>query len=300
MIEGREELIRLVQARYHTLKLSMEQAEKIFEHEKVKDIYSESKHFFSLWEEFDFNRHALKNILRKTQFEEFEKSAKATIAFNENLMRENDQSYLKDIAYQLDLIAFYKDHFVPGLFASGTFIQRAYHFYHLKNRVEYLKAEYKRFLDTKKLEIIINHFRFHRTFKPNFLKKNILEHHLLYIFPDHLYFKQEMDEDTRAIAEYIADHFAPYFDDEKEHIEDNVRKLAEFQKENARKHYPENDFRHIITKYDNINDIEPDELAKINASIWIKEASPSDSRDAVMNFILLDRHGYGAQVLDFY
>ena len=46
-------LISLVRDRYQYLNLNMEEAEKIYLYEKIKDNYSD-KHYFSDWEEMDF------------------------------------------------------------------------------------------------------------------------------------------------------------------------------------------------------------------------------------------------------
>lgn len=54
--------INLVRDRYHQFKLSFEQAEKIYEFEKIKDLHS-NKYFFSTWEEEDFTLDNFQKIL---------------------------------------------------------------------------------------------------------------------------------------------------------------------------------------------------------------------------------------------
>jgi hypothetical protein len=60
--------INLVKERYHLLKLSFQQAEKVYEFEKEKD-FSSPKYFLSAWEEYDymfdtFHKFSMKSSLR--------------------------------------------------------------------------------------------------------------------------------------------------------------------------------------------------------------------------------------------
>ena len=63
--------INLVKDRHHALNLTFEQAEKVYKYEQDKDTYSE-KHYFSAWEEWDYELSTFKEILNAEQFRNYE------------------------------------------------------------------------------------------------------------------------------------------------------------------------------------------------------------------------------------
>src|SRR6185312_5478736 len=96
--EEYEWYINLVKDRHHALDLTFEQAEKVYKYEQEKDTYSE-KHFFSAWEEWDYELTTFKEILDAEQFKNYENFLKENIQRYEESLIEQDKEKDKEIAY---------------------------------------------------------------------------------------------------------------------------------------------------------------------------------------------------------
>lgn len=220
--------INLVKDRHHALDLTFEQAEKIFKYEQDKDTYS-AKHIFSEWEEWDYELTTFKEILNAKQFNNYENFLKETIHRYEKCLIEQDNKGGKDIAYYEEYINFYETQFLPDFFKDPYL--RLGILSAEKTKIEYLRAEYKRFLNDTKKELLVIHFRHNRIFKPNELKVTLLRHKLSYIFPNYSYFKPQMDKPTKAIAYYLSSQLR-YLPD---HIEELLtKKFGELKNFNER------------------------------------------------------------------
>ncbi|HAI36784.1 MAG TPA: hypothetical protein DCM40_00895 [Maribacter sp.] len=227
--------INLVKDRLGYLNLTFEQAEKVYLHEEDKMTYSE-KHFFSEWEEWDFDLSLFRKILNKEKFQDFEKAHQENIKRYEKSLVENDKPRDTDISYNKELIDFYTNGFLPDFFNKENqvgFLRT------LKetDKIEYLKKEYKKFLNERKKELLTSHFRYNRSFKPNVLELELLRHKLIYIIPNYLYFKQEMDKPTKAISEYLENKFRYLIDTEEETISEKFQELKEFNQKCFEKYY---------------------------------------------------------------
>lgn len=65
--------VKVIQDRYQLLGLTFEQAERVYEYEQVRHSYSD-KHFFSAWEENDFELMVFRQILKEQQLLDYEQS----------------------------------------------------------------------------------------------------------------------------------------------------------------------------------------------------------------------------------
>ena len=107
--------VKLVQDRNHNLNLTFEQAEKVYKHEQDKDTYSQ-KHYFSAWEEWDYELTIFKEILNEEQFKNYETFLKENIQRYEQNLVELDSERINEIAYNEELINFYETQFLPDFF----------------------------------------------------------------------------------------------------------------------------------------------------------------------------------------
>jgi hypothetical protein len=235
--------INLVKDRHPTLNLTFEQAEKVYRYEQEKDIYSD-KHYFSVWEEWDYELTTFKEILNDEQFSAYE------IFLNENIQRyrqsliEQDNENSNEIAYHESLINYYETQFLPDFF-KDPFLRFGW-LLDDKAKIEYLRTEYKRFLNDAKKEILTNHFRQYRSFKPNELKVSLLRHRLSCVFPNYSYFKIKMDEPTKAVAHFINTklHYLP--DNVEELLIRKFKELKDFNEANFKKYYSDTGGWHVI------------------------------------------------------
>lgn len=227
--------IKLVKDRYQYLNLTFEQAEMVYTHEQNKLVYSD-KHFFSNWEEWDYDLTTFRNILDKKQLQIFVAGHNENIKLYEKSLIEHDKPREIDINYNQELLDFYENNFLPDFFKKKDELTILRPLSEL-TKIEYLKKEYKKFLAETKKSLLTFHFRFNRSFKPNVLELELLRHKLMYIIPNYLYFKQEMDKPTKAISEYLENKFQYLIDTEEEIISEKFHELKRFNQKCFEKYY---------------------------------------------------------------
>jgi hypothetical protein len=186
--------------RNYSLKLTFEQAEKIYKYEQENSVHS-YKHYFSEWETWDYESTVFREILTDEQFKKYEKSLKKIIKRYEASLIEEDLASASKIPYYEDAIHFYETELLPEILRHP--VMRLDWLSNKRNKVEYLRAEYKSYLIETKNEILTTHFRNYRNFKPNELKASLLEHKIRYIFPDYYNFKYKMDILTKTIVDFL-------------------------------------------------------------------------------------------------
>lgn len=229
--------VKLIQERYQYLNLTFSQAEKYYASEQDK-IFDSPEHYLTVWEEWDYEMSAFRHILDEDQQELYNLYSRENVKqYEERLVEEDDQGQT-DIAYNEELVTIYETHFIQDfkllMPPPARWLPRQ-----MATKIQYLKGEYKRFVDSIKSGIITNHFRQYRTFKPNTLKALLLYYKQLCIFPNYFYFKEKMDEPTRSIAQYVETKI-PFLTEEIETVlkrkPEELKNLVDNAK---RKHYGE-------------------------------------------------------------
>ena len=264
--------INLVKDRNHALNLTFEQAEQVYKFEEDKTICSD-KQYFSTWEEWDYEFYTFKRILNQEQFDIFEQNMKDAVENYQQSLIEQDIENLKEIEFNKETIKYYEEQFLPDFFKDPVL----YTFHWLSGeraKIEFIKAEYKKFLSNSKRRILIDHFRHNRIFKPNEVEVSLLRHKLSYLWPDYNSFKEQMDEPTKAMTEYLKQKFKYFIEKYDEFIVSKLEGLKIFNKENFDKYHGESrgGWRTII----------------------IGQTSPDEEREyRTMCILLLDREKYG-------
>jgi len=262
--------VKLVQDRNHNLNLTFEQAEKVYKHEQDKNTYSE-KHYFSAWEEWDYELTIFKEILNEEQFKNYETFLKENIQRYEQSLVELDSERINEIAYNEELINFYETQFLPDFFKDPFLLTFGW-LSADKAKIDYLRTEYKNYLNDTKKSILTSHFRHHRTFKPKELKLSLLQHKLSYIFPNYTSFKHEMDKPTLAVAHYLKTKFQYLPDTLDDLLTRKYNELKEFNDANFKKYYGEIRGWHVV-----VGQITPEE----------------EKEHRAMTLLLLDKEKYG-------
>lgn len=230
-----------IQTRFYELygiELTNEQAKVINLFEQGKSTYS-GKFYLSTWEEWDYELWAFEKILTAEQFSKFEGELQASVKHNQKELMEQDQKSINDIQYHKERIKYYEEDFLaeflndPILYTLGSLSNE-------KAKVKYLKTEYKRYLDDLRMKIISDHFRHYRSFKPKALEAALLTHRLSCLWPDYSYFTSQMDEPTKAIAEYLAQKLTVLTDRYDEILLTKLELLRVFEKDCFDKYYGEN------------------------------------------------------------
>ena len=222
--------LEMVQLRYQSYNLSLEQAEAVYRFERERDSYSE-KHFFSQWEEWDYEMATFREILKDEQLALYLSNHEAEVkAYEKQLIEQDDiEMQVKQLNYQTRIHAYYRDELIPGLRKSEE-LRRYVFIVGLgeKNKLNYLKEEFRKYLPGVRTQILISHFRHNRTFRPNELKHALLRHSINDLWPDYEPFYHSMDTPTKAVADYLEHKVARYFMDIKKLLEQNIKDRQRF------------------------------------------------------------------------
>ncbi len=200
--EAKKELINLVKVRYQYYNLSFKQAEQIYEFENNKHLFS-VKHMLSEWEEMDFEWTLFREILNPKQWVLYEPEYNRRKKEYENNLLEMDKSSIREIQFHLELLQYYKNIFLPELLKKNSF--RETFIYHIGElpKLEFLKVEFKKYLQETRDMLFKEHFRHNRTFRPNELTNSLIRHEISYVFPEYSQFKHHMDHPTKMVATYL-------------------------------------------------------------------------------------------------
>lgn len=190
-----------IQQRFQQLNLSNEQARRVYYHEEEKSIY-QNKMLFSRWEKADYDQYFFGSILDKEQFRVYEQEAKKKMLRFENELVTEDNDKQKEIVYYQELLNYYKTTLLPALVKPQVFPFFGLLFSE-NSKMDYLKAEYKKFVHHARKDLLVNHFRNYRLFMPNQLKVSLLNHSLHFYLPDYSSFRSDTDVPTKSMTEYF-------------------------------------------------------------------------------------------------
>ena len=206
------------------------------------------------------------------QFPVFEKHClEAVEAYRQQLINE-DENCLNEIEFFKEKIKYYKEQFLPGLF-KDLYFSSLLQLSGERAKLDFLKAEYKNYLNNSKREILTNHFRQYRTYQPNRLEVSLLRHKLSYLFPNYSSFKSNMDQATLAVAAYLSQKFK-FLQEKYDHlVQEKLETLKQFNEELFKIYHPE------------------------RQSGWHATIAPlsveEEKEIRVMSFLLLDKKKYG-------
>ncbi|HEX8332090.1 MAG TPA: hypothetical protein VF622_05680 [Segetibacter sp.] len=245
--------------------ISFKQAELIY---KQENHVSSTKHYFSVWEEADFELSYLEEILDSSQLKRFSDFKKEGVKRFEEGLLEQDKDIVPQLNVSKDVFTYYKEKLLPSLFDDyNLFLFGDFE----RSKINYLKAEYKKYLENRKKEIYLGHFRNSRTFQPNLLKLSLLNHQLSCLFPDYYLFQEHMDEPTKFIRNYLIDKLKYYSYSIDKKLKAILQEFRDFNVEVGKRH-----------------------LGEVRG--WHTEYTPSEEQEKeyrLMCMVLLDQNQYG-------
>ncbi|PWT74721.1 MAG: hypothetical protein C5B59_10550 [Bacteroidetes bacterium] len=266
--------IRLVQDRHYFLKLTFKQAEKVFRFEQQRDAPS-GEHTFSQWEEYDYMLDNFQKILDEKQLKKFLTWHRKKIKDYESFLIESDRKQTKNIKYYTGLIRYFQERFLPA-FEKENFALHVSSLSEEWTKVEYLRAEYKKFLVHLKAGQIIGHYRHSRLFQPNTLKAALLRNKYYHIIPQFPYFKGKMDEPTKVMASFLLRKFDHIPEEHAQFFNHQAESLESFTKE-------------LQSKY----------FGTSKGWITIKGSTGNIKENQIMQMVLMDKGMYGWKETDF-
>lgn len=217
--------LKLIQERYARSTLSQKQAEKVWEFENPPFIIPQ-KHYFSSWEELDYELYVFKKILTQKQFSLYKKDHEIRVRNLEKSYKKGDANYVKQVEYQQAFLEYSRTHFWPDLY-NDYFLFRSSEFqwYHLE--INYLKAAYKNYLQNLRIELLSQHFREFRQTQPTLLALTMLRYESYHLWPDFFSLEPTLNEPGKSAANYLIQKKIR-FPDETENL--IAKKIADLQK----------------------------------------------------------------------
>lgn len=223
-----------LQARYHYLNLTFEQAERVLQFEAIKDEHS-PKHMLFVWEEWDFELASFQEILTAEQMSRYQK-------FKENIktqyvasLIEQDKESARWLDFQRAKIDYLKNSFIPDVLGKSSHVYPPL-FSEDQSKIDYLKACYKTFLNDRRTEALVNHIRFNRTFAPNGWKLALLVHYTYCLLPDYWAFESAMDAPTKSVAQFIKERLYRQDPELETFQSQKMHELKEFDRLNWEKY----------------------------------------------------------------
>lgn len=234
--------INIIKDRYSFLELTNQQAEQVFLFETNNGPH-QGKTFFTDWEQWDYEFHFFSQILDKGQLAKFIQKQKKRIRWHEKGLKEQlEEESLKQMDYTAEIITYYEQQLLPGIFSSAIHLGFGPS-YHEHSKVDFLKAEYKKYLQESRRELLINHFKYYRAHCPITLKSTLLNHKIFYLWPDYRYFKHRMDEPTKATAVFLETQLIYLPKEADPFLQSKLKDASTFFGELTRRYYP--DFPYI-------------------------------------------------------
>lgn len=270
-----EEEIKFVQARYHQLNLSVEQAKKALQYENMRDSHSRM-HAFSTWEELDFEYAVFRDLLREDQMAQYQQRvAEIKEMHIENLVEQDNANKIW-VDRHRENIAYLKTKLLPSILADKSHF--ALSLVTDRTKVDYLKANYRTFLHDRRKQLLVDHFRYNRTYAPIQLKSSLLGHFTSCLLPNYAAFESWMDEPTRAVAEFLKTKLPPRTSEITEFYLGKLGESKAFAQQIKEKYY-----RHIE-----------------GWTIWEVDPLPEEEekQNWLMSMLLLDGNAYGFETTD--
>jgi hypothetical protein len=231
--------IRSLQSQYKEtmgIELTDKQAEKVLLFEEEKRSGS-SSYFFSDWEELDYEQDKFQEILTPAQFEKYLSQKPGRLKQIEESLIDNDKQYLPQLSAAEDSIVYYQEILVPALRKDLMLFSPAFN--HEKEKVDFLKSEYKKYLIDSKKRMLVEHYRHSKTFQPTILKLSLLRHKQACLFPNYFSFKSTIDVPTKAVADYLLERLSGIAENLQDALKETLDKLKDFNTSNTAKHIGE-------------------------------------------------------------
>ena len=264
------ENINFIKDRYHWLNLTFEQAEQLYPFERDRYKHSD-KRYFSDWETYDYELSTFRQILTADQLKIYEEELAEKIKVHEQNLIDEDSKRDNEIAYTHEILAYYENEFLPELY------QDTYTFTYQKigpapTKIQYLKSEYKQYLHDSKAEILINHFRNYRLFKPKALEAALLRHKIFYLWPYYRHFKFSADDATKSVINHVKSSISRFPDQTEELLQKKMTALIAFKEKLHEKYYGERQGWHLSVG---------------------QSTEEEQNEERILTLLLLDRDKYG-------
>lgn len=275
LISMEREEIKFVQARYHQLNLTLEQAEKVLRFEDMRESYSRTD-MFSAWEEWDFEYSVFRDLLNEHQMMQYQQRAREIHEMHIESLKEQDKSNKTWFEQMRETIAYLKTTLVPSIL-----FDRSHMILSLivdRSKIDYLRANYRVFLHEQRKKILVDHFRHNKTYAPVQLKCRLMGHYGSCLLPNYTAFENWADEPTRAVAGFIKSKLSHISTEVSDFYLGKLRESKAFSE-------------HLFDKY--YQNIEW-------AAVWTVDPLPEEEENTnwLMSMLLLNENAYNFEPVD--
>ncbi len=238
--------LKSVQDQNSNLNLTIEQAKLIHDYEKDTDELS-AKSFLSQWEKWDYELFIFTKILDSDQLAIYAEAVKADIENYKHSLIKQDSDSIQEIERNKEMIKYYEEKFLPELYKEPMLFTFGWLSSEMQ-KIQFLRAEYKVYLNHSKEEILLDHFRHYRTYMPYGLEASLLRHKLSHLWPNYSSFKESMDQPTKAVAEYLNQKLKYFGDQHEDFIKSHLRSLMAFKEATLKKHHGDPTGWHTVVR----------------------------------------------------
>lgn len=222
------ENLKRIRAHYPDLGLSDDQAVKMMELEdSIKGRHlglGVRGDHFSFWERQDYELDEVRAFLTEGQLTLFTKMQQEAASEQEKFMREQDTMQAKEVALNEEYIAWLREQFLPKVLRELIHVPIL--FIMEREKVAFLRAEYRNFVVVSKRNALVRHYRQSRGFEPNGLRLALLYQEQKALLPDYLSFMREADEAVRSVGNFLVEKYSGYAEHGAEFFKQKAEEIS--------------------------------------------------------------------------
>lgn len=220
-----QQALNFVKDRFQCLDLSDEQAAQIHAFEQ-EPLFFETDIYFSEWETYDYEWYRMSGILREDQLKIYEAHVGEAMVRHHQGLQEADAKRAKYLAFRQQVLAYIHENHYLGFYdqlLTSNLLMRG-----VRTKIDYLKAEYSRYLTTQRQKILTSHFRHFRRTSPNELEVQLLLLDEKHIWPDYFGFKDAADAVTLDMMNLLINRFKHLPKEWLDNVKIKLEKASEY------------------------------------------------------------------------
>lgn len=220
-----QQALNFVKDRFQYLGLSVEQAAQIHAFEQEPPLF-EIDVYFSDWETYDYEWYRMSRILHEDQLKKYETHIGEAMVRHDQGLREADARKANYLLFRQKVLVYIHENHYLGL--QDELLTWNQLVMTVRTKLDYLKAEYSRYLRIQRQKTLTSHFRHFRRTSPNELEVQLLLLDEKHIWPDYFGFKDEADAVTLDMMNLLINRFKHLPKEWLDHVKAKQEKASEY------------------------------------------------------------------------